>query len=63
MPILQFDGPLLSPEKKEELIKSLTKTSAEILELPEQAFSIIIRENDPKNIGVGGEVLAKRSGK
>ncbi len=60
MPFIQFDGPELSKEKKAELVAKLTQASAEVLELPEQAFQILIRENSMDNIGAGGKLLSER---
>ena len=60
MPFIQFDGPELSKEKKAELVAKLTRTSSEVLELPEQAFQILIRENSMDNIGAGGKLLSER---
>ena len=60
MPFIQFDGPELSKEKKAELVAKLTRTSSEVLGLPEQAFQILIRENSVDNIGAGGKLLSER---
>ncbi len=60
MPFIQFDGPELSKEKKAELVAKLTQTSSEVLELPEQAFQILIRENSMDNIGAGGKLLSEK---
>ena len=59
MPFIQFDGPELSKEKKAELVAELIQTYSEVLELPEQAFQILIRENSMDNIGAGGKLLSE----
>ncbi|WP_026695659.1 4-oxalocrotonate tautomerase DmpI [Peribacillus kribbensis] len=59
MPYIQFDGPVLSKEKKAELVEKFTKVSQEVLNMPEQAFTVIIRENDSDNVGVGGKLLSE----
>lgn len=59
VPFIQFDGPELSREKKKELVEKLTKTAHEVLNIPEQAFSVIIKENSIDNIGVGGKLLSE----
>ena len=61
MPFIQIDGPKLTKEKKKELVEKFTQTASETLNIPKQAFSIIIRENDGDNIGVGGELLSDRN--
>lgn len=35
------------------------ETASEIMNIPEQAFVVLLKENDPDNIGTGGEVLTK----
>ncbi|MGI6777517.1 MAG: 4-oxalocrotonate tautomerase DmpI [Acetivibrionales bacterium] len=59
MPIIQFDGPALSRDKKAEIVAGLTHTAQEILNIPEQAFTVVIRENNLDNIGVGGKLLSE----
>lgn len=59
MPIIQFDGPLLSRDKKAELVAELTQTAHEVLNIPSRAFTVVIRENNLGNIGVGGKLLSE----
>ena len=59
MPFIQFDGSHMSKEQKAELIARLTQTAHEVLGIPEQAFTVIIRENSMDNIGVGGKMLSE----
>jgi 4-oxalocrotonate tautomerase len=59
MPYIQIDVGSMSKEKKAELIKGLTETASSILKIPEQAFTVIIRENNPDNIGIGGKPLSE----
>jgi 4-oxalocrotonate tautomerase len=59
MPFIQFDGPQMNKEKKAELVAKLTQTAHEVLGIPEQAFSVIIRENSMDNIGAGGKLLSE----
>ncbi|MEG6568857.1 tautomerase family protein [Thermoanaerobacterium thermosaccharolyticum] len=35
-------------------MKELANTASSILNIPKQAFSVIMRENNPDNIGVDG---------
>jgi 4-oxalocrotonate tautomerase len=60
MPFIQFDGPELSKEKKAELVAELIQTYSEVLELPEQAFQILIGENSMDNIDAEGKLLSAR---
>lgn len=59
MPYIHFDGNKMSAEKKAELIEKFTAVAQEVTGLPAQAFTVIIRENDPDNVGVGGKPLSQ----
>ncbi len=59
MPIIQIDIAKVAPEKKPELIEKLTLTAAEVLEIPVQAFTVILREDGLDNIGSGGKQLSQ----
>lgn len=59
MPVITLEGAKISRAQKEALIQRLTKTASEIMNIPEQAFVVLLKENDPDNIGTGGEVLTK----
>jgi len=59
MPIITMEGPKLTKEQKAELIAKFTKTASEVTNIPEQAFSILIKENAADNIGVGGKQLSE----
>ena len=59
MPVITLEGSKISSAQKEALIQRLTKTASEIMNIPEQAFVVLLKENDPDNIGTGGEVLSK----
>lgn len=43
--------------QKEEFIKIITEQAAKIIKLPAHTFTILIHENDPENIGIGGKTL------
>jgi 4-oxalocrotonate tautomerase len=61
MPTIQIDCSEMPKEKKIELVSKMTKLCNEVLSIPEQAFTIIIRENGRDNIGVGGTLLSMRN--
>lgn len=46
--------------QKKEFIETVTKSAVDILKLPEQAFTILIQELEPTNIGVGGITLCDK---
>lgn len=57
MPLITIDGPKLSKEQKAELVKSFSETASKIMGLPVDAMIVIIRENEPENVGVGNCLL------
>lgn len=60
MPVISIELGPLSTEIKSELIKKITRDSAEITNIPESAFVVIIKEYPPDAIGVGGIPLSER---
>jgi 4-oxalocrotonate tautomerase len=60
MPTIQFDGPKMTKEQKMDLVASFTETASRITGIARPAFVVYIRENDPENVGVGGELLLER---
>ena len=60
MPVITVEGGTLSKEQKIELVKSLTQSASSIMNIPEQAYVVLIKENARDNIGVGGTLLSER---
>lgn len=60
MPVITLDGPKLKREQKSALVKEFTKAASQVTNLPESAFVVIIRESDPDNVGVGGQLLSDK---
>jgi len=63
MPVITIDGPHMSKEQKKDLVESFTREAARVTDIPSQAFIILINENDPDNVGVGGKLLSSRMAK
>ena len=61
MPVIIFEGPRLTAEQKEELVRQFTVLASKVTTIPERAFTVLIKENDPQNVGVGGELLSGKS--
>ncbi|GFZ30165.1 4-oxalocrotonate tautomerase [Clostridium zeae] len=61
MPVITLEAGKLNKEQKSQLVKEFTNTASKIMNVPEQAFIVLIKENEPENIGVGGQLLAKRN--
>jgi 4-oxalocrotonate tautomerase len=61
MPNITFEGPRIDDvAKKRELIKTVTDAAVRAYGLRKQAMVILIKENRPENVGIGGELLADR---
>jgi 4-oxalocrotonate tautomerase len=58
MPFISIEAGKMSKEQKEQLISKFTKIASDVLKIPESAFMIMIKENDPDNIGTGGKLLS-----
>ena len=48
----------LTAEQKQLLIERLTQTAAEITHIPEQFFSVTLKELPDENFGIGGKSIA-----
>jgi 4-oxalocrotonate tautomerase len=60
MPVIVFEGGRLSREQKEELIRGFTEVAHRVTGIPREAFTVLLKENEPDSVGVGGEPLSKR---
>ncbi len=60
MPVITIEAAKLSKDQKRELVTLLTKAASSIMNVPEQAYVVIVKENSPDNIGVGGMLLSER---
>jgi 4-oxalocrotonate tautomerase len=64
MPTITVEGPHIPLEKKRRLAKGLWEVATAVYEeVPAEAIVVLIRENGPENVGVGGELLVDRRGK
>lgn len=61
MPIITLEAGKLSKEQKRQLVKELTATSSQILNIPEQAFIVLLNENELDNFGSGGKLVSELS--
>ena len=59
MPFIKLEGGKIDKEKKEKLISEFTRVASETLGIPEDAFIVLIKENEMDNWGTGGKVLSK----
>lgn len=59
MPYITVESGALSDAQKERLIKKLTDVASEIMDVPQEFFSITIKELPDKNFGIGGKTIDK----
>jgi 4-oxalocrotonate tautomerase len=60
VPIITASGPHLSVEQKRKLAEKLTDAACAVYEHPRESIIVIIRENDPENVAVGGKLVRDR---
>ena len=65
MPVITIEAGKISTDQKHALIQGLTQVGSDTLQIPSEAFVVLIKENHSDNIGTGGkmlsQVLAERS--
>jgi len=58
MPIIRVDGPKVTDlDKKRQFVNDLTDDAALFYGLPKQAIVVLLQENTPDNVGVGGALI------
>ena len=62
MPIIEVSGPFITTDQKRAMAKGLTDVAAKVYGRPKDQIIVIIRENQPENVAVGGELVADRRG-
>ena len=61
MPNIIIEGPvIMDVGKKRILVQELTDAAAKAYVLPKEAIVVLIKENCPENIGVGGTLILDR---
>ncbi|MBV4438681.1 4-oxalocrotonate tautomerase DmpI [Clostridium tyrobutyricum] len=60
MPLIKIEGPKITKEQKEQLVSELVTSASKILNIPEQAFVTLIKENKLENIGLGTQLLSDK---
>ncbi len=61
MPNITIDGPKLENlEAKRMLIKEITDAIEKAYKLPREHTVILIKENSPENVGIGGMLISDR---
>ena len=60
MPVITLDAGKLNKEQKSKLAKDFTSIASEIMNVPEQAIIVLLKENELDNIGFGGKLISER---
>lgn len=60
MPVITIEAGTLNKEQKSQLVKEFTNTASKIMNVPEQAFIVLLKENNADNIGVGGMLFSEK---
>jgi 4-oxalocrotonate tautomerase len=61
MPNISIEGPVIKDVgKKRILVQELTDVATKAYGLPKEAIVVLIKENCPENVGVGGKLLIDR---
>ena len=64
MPNVVIDGPKIEDIKaKRQLVKDITDALEKAYRIPRDAYVIVIKENSPENVGVGGTLIIDRMSK
>ena len=61
MPNICIEGPIIKDlEKKRVLVEELTNAAVRAYGLSREAIVVLIKENPPENVGVGGKLIIDR---
>ena len=64
MPTITVEGPPIAVDKKRRLVSGLWEVAKGVYDdIRPEAIVVLIKENHPENVGVGGELLAVRRAK
>lgn len=62
MPHITLSGPRIeSLETKRRLVRAITAAAVDAYRLPEETIVVVIKENAPENVSVGGQLIVDRS--
>ncbi|MDT8715080.1 tautomerase family protein [Clostridium sp. 19966] len=60
MPVITLEAGKLNKDQKKKLVKEFTTLASNIMNVPEQAFIVLLKENEAENIGFGGKLISDR---
>ena len=59
MPYISVESNALPDEQKVELIQRLTETASGVMRVPQELFTVTIKELPDLNFGIGGKTIDK----
>ncbi|MCB2354585.1 4-oxalocrotonate tautomerase DmpI [Clostridium estertheticum] len=60
MPVITLEAGKLNKDQKSKMVKEFTTIASKVMNVPEQAFTVLIKENELDNIGFGGQLLSDK---
>lgn len=61
MPIITLEGPPITDmATRRALTENITRSAAEAYKMPKEKIIVLIRENRPDQVAVGGELISDR---
>ena len=61
MPNANIEGPPITDvDIKRLLVKEITDALEKAYKLPREVYTVVIKENTPQNVGVGGKLILDR---
>lgn len=61
MPVITLEAGKLNKEQKSQLVKEFTNIASRVMNVPVQAFIVLLKENEQDNIGFGGQLMSERN--
>ena len=60
MPVITLEAGKLNKEQKSQLVTEFTNIASKVMNVPTQAFIVLLKENERDNIGFGGQLMSER---
>lgn len=60
MPVITLEAGKLNKKQKSQVAKEFTAIASKLMNVPEQAFIVLIKEIELDNIGSGGKLLSDK---
>ena len=61
MPVITIEGPFIKDmEKRRTFVEQLTVAATKVYDMPKETIIVLIRENNPEQVAVAGELISDR---